>query len=160
MPFENSAGLGVFNFFGPRKVGEENIGIVKTEGAYNELIIDVDGAFINKVITDGTSKNLAIGKLPAGIKIKEVILEVDTVFVVGGTSPTFLVGTEGSEATNGVSFTEAQAEAVGTVVNTTFAGTWAAKLAAETQVGFALGGTTPTLSGGKARIIIRYIKAN
>ena len=41
MSFENSAGLGVNNHYGPRAVGGEE-GNIKTEGAYNEYSINVD----------------------------------------------------------------------------------------------------------------------
>jgi hypothetical protein len=158
--FANEAGLGVYNHYGPRVVGEEDGGVIKTEGAANEYSIDLTGEFINKVIADGTSRSMMLQKLPAGSLISTVLLEVEEVFVVGGTSPTLEIGTEGSEATNGASASEAQLEALGLYdLTSTLAGTWAASLAAETQIGFALGGTTPTLGdGGKARLVIRYYK--
>lgn len=54
---------------------------------------------------------------------------------------------------------EAQAEAVGTV-KPTLNGTWANPLAAETTVGIALGGTSPTVTeAGRVDILIEYKKA-
>ncbi len=158
MGYENSAGLGNFNHYGIRETNVEDIGIFKTEGVLNELSFDVTGSFISDVITNGTSKGLSTVVIPAGALIIEAIVNVTSVFTLGGTTPTIEVGTEGSEATNNFEISEAQAEAAGTVVITTFAGTWAARLAADTQIGFALGGSSPTIAaGGAARITIRFV---
>lgn len=43
MAFENSAGLGVNNHFGPRSSGGTE-GVVKTEGIVNEFVKDLTGA--------------------------------------------------------------------------------------------------------------------
>lgn len=157
MAYENSAGLGNYNHYGPRVVNKENAGAMKTEGSRYELSIDLDADFINDAVSNGTSRALSISKLPAGCLIAEVVLEVSSAFTLTGTTPTVEVGTEGGEAANGASLSEAQLEAVGVYdVSGTLAGTWAASLAAETQIGFALGGTSPTIAGGSARLVIRY----
>ncbi len=98
--------------------------------------------------------------LPAGSTFVEAIAEVTEAFVLGGTSPTIAVGTDGSEETNnGIELAEASAEATGTYYNATGAGTWANPLAADTDIGVALGGTTPTVTdAGEAKVVIRYIK--
>ncbi|NOQ73238.1 MAG: hypothetical protein GQ574_14620 [Crocinitomix sp.] len=79
--------------------------------------------------------------------------------MLGGTTPVIDIGTESTEATNGFTITEAQAEAVGMYdLTSALAGTWAAGLAADTTVGLLLGGTSPTVtSAGKAKIVIRYV---
>jgi hypothetical protein len=98
-------------------------------------------------------------KLPAGAVVKNVYVEVQEAFVLGGTTPTILLGTDTSEVTNGFVISEAQAEAVATYdVTGTLTGTWAAPLAAETTVGLAMGGTSPTsTTAGKAKVIVEYV---
>ena len=160
MSFENSAGLGTYNHYGPRVSNVEDGGNIKTEGIVNELTFDVTGEFINDVIAGGTSRSLSIMKLPAGAKILSAIVDVTTVFVASGTTPTVRVGTEGSEASNNFAISEAQLEALGTYEITSFNGTWAAKLTADTQIGFSMGGSSsPAVTdAGAARIVIRYVK--
>ena len=147
---------GVHNHYGARDVGKV-AGTFKTEGAMNELIIDLDGEMVG---AEGFA--LLAPVIPAGSRIEDVYLEVSEAFVLGGTSPLIEVGTEGSEATNGFSTTEAQAEAVGTYdLTSALSGTWASTtgLAANTTVGIALAGTSPTVTdAGKARVVIRYVK--
>lgn len=87
------------------------------------------------------------GTIPAGSVIRQVLVEVVEAFALGGTTPTFLIGTDGSEVTNGLVISEAQAEAVATYdVTATLTGTWDALLAAETTIGVALGGGSPTVT--------------
>ncbi len=149
MSKENSAGLGVNNFYGPRPTPDGAAGVLKTEGAYNELTIEFSGKNIND--------DVIIGRLPAGAKPIEAIVDIETAFVLGGTTPIVEVGTDGSEVTNGVSISEAIMEAVGTDIITTFAGTWANRLAAETVVSVALSGTSPTVTdAGNGRVVVRY----
>ena len=151
MSKENTAGLGVNNRYGPLATPNAAAGNFKTEGAYNELVIEFSGANIND---DDVS-----GFLPAGAKPVEWALEVKSVFALGGTTPVINFGTDGSETTNGLEISEAQAEAVGTYVSTTFAGTWQSRLAADTTVSVVLDGTSPTVtSAGEGRLVIRYIK--
>ena len=98
--------------------------------------------------------------LPAGSLPTLAYIDVSEVFVMGGTSPTILVGTSGSEATNGCVISEAIAEAVGTVdITSTLTGTWDASLAAATTVGVTMGGTSPTATStaGKARLVVQYV---
>lgn len=142
----------VHNHFGPREV-KGSTGTMKTSGASNELVIDLDGG----MVSDAAFPLLA-PKLPAGALIRDVTVEVQEVFALGGTSPTIEIGTEGSESTNGFTMTEAQAEAAATLnLTSALSGTWAAGLAAETTIGIAQAGTSPTVtSAGKARIVIRY----
>lgn len=154
MSFENSAGLNVNNHYGPRESGK-TVGVVKTEGRVYEASIYID----SETISNGGPLLVDL-KLPDSAIIEDAYVEVTEAFALTGTSPTILVGTDTSEATNGLAISEAQAEAVGTYdVTSTLTGTWASPLAAETTVGVALGGTTPAVgSAGKAKVIVRYTK--
>lgn len=151
MSKENSAGLGVNNHYGARSLTDGAAGVFKTEGLYNELVIELNGENINNDVISTMIRS--------GAKAIEAVVEVKEAFTLTGTTPTLEVGTDGSEATNGFSISEAQLEAEGTYVITSFNGTWANALAADTTVSVALGGTTPTVSGGKARIVVRYVNA-
>lgn len=144
----------VHNHYGPFS-GGKTVGVIKTEGAINEMTIDLDGAMVS-----AEAFPLLAPKLPAYSKVVAVYVEVETVFTLGGTTPAVSIGTEGSESTNGFDISEAQLEALGVYdVTATLAGTWAAGLTAETTVGIDLTGTTPTsASTGQARIVIQYVK--
>lgn len=145
----------VNNQYGQRDTGDTN-GVAKTEGFINELTIDLNGGNVG----DGAYALLA-PTLPAGAIIEDVYMEVTEVFVLGGTTPVIDVGTETSEATNGFTITEAQAEALGSYDLTgALSGTWAAPLAAATTVGVLLGGggSNTVTAAGKAKLVIRYAK--
>lgn len=151
--WEDSAGLSVNAHFGPRGTDDAG-GQVKTAGTIQELRFVLDGTMLSNQTLPLTRQTI-----PAGSKVIDVTLDVNEVFVIGGTTPTLDIGTDGSEGTNGVDFSEAELEATGITVETTRAGTWNAELAAETTVNIALGGTTPTsTSAGSATVIIRYRK--
>lgn len=145
----------VHNHYGPRNTGK-TVGKMDMDGVINELVIDLDGTMVGN-----EAYPLLAPTIPQYAIVEDVYLEVTEVFVLGGTTPAIEVGTEGSEATNGFTITKTQAEAVGTYdLTSALSGTWAAGLAAETTVGLALSGTSPTVtSAGKARVVIRYIKA-
>ena len=119
----------------------------------NELFVEIDGEMLGKAAWP-----LLAPKLPKGAKVRNVLLQITEAFNLGGTTPAIKIGTSGSEATNGISITEAQAEALGTYDLTgTLAGTWANPLAAGVTVGIALSGTTPTTTTvGRGRVVIRY----
>ena len=143
----------VNNHYGPKETGSAK-GVVKTEGPLNVLSITFDG-------TDLSNGDFPVGpdfKLPAGAVPERAYVKVTEAFVIGGTSPTANIGTDGSEGTNGVEISEAQLEATGTYdITSTLAGTWASPLAAQTTVGLAMDGTSPTsTSAGKAKLIIEY----
>lgn len=152
MGFENSAGLGVHNFFGPRGTRAPKGGI-KTEGSVMEMTFDIWGSSFGEGYSD---YNTVV--LPKGALVLDAFAHVSEVFVLGGTTPTILVGTKGTEETNGVSISQEQAQAVGTV-KLTPNGAWANSLATDTEVSFKLGGESPTVTGkGKVRVTIRYVK--
>lgn len=155
--FESTSGLGTRNFYGPRSAKEGIEGGIKTEGTIKELTLKFTGQNIND---DVFGTNLAV--LPAGARPIRAIVSINEVFALGGTTPTINIGTDGSEATNGVSIAEAQAEATGVLTDAdsgvAINGTWGSELAADTQVSVALGGTTPTVgAGGYAVVTIEYI---
>lgn len=146
--------------YGPRDTGG-TAGVIKTEGAMNELTIDLDWEVLSE---QAFVQTYAKPYLPALSRVTQVFLETEVAFTLGGTTPGVSVGTAGSEATNGVDITEAQLETVGFYdISSTLAGTWAAAggLTAKTNLGVVLTGTTPTFTNrvGRARLIIRYVAA-
>lgn len=164
-PFGNNVLVGsggnvtsvVHNNFGPRDTGE-TVGVNKVEGMKEELIIDLTPELIN----DG---QLIPFVLPAGAVIKDVYMDVETAFVLTGTTPAVEIGTAGSEATNGFTITEAQLEATASVnLTSALSGTWdgEAPLAANTTVGIVTSGTNPVVANnnGKARITILFDRIN
>lgn len=150
MAKENTAGLGVYNVYGPRKTAEGRSGQINTAGVVKELELDFRG----------DNYSLVSATLPAGAKVIECVADILEAFALGGTSPTLNIGTSGSAGTNyGIEISEAQAEAVNTVVyDNTAAGTWQSVLAADTTVVVGTDGTTPTVgTGGRAKVVIRYV---
>lgn len=143
----------VSNHYGPRETGKTQ-GVMNSSGAKHEMVLELDG----DMLTAGDFP-LLDPKLPANVLVTAAYFEVEEAFVLGGTTPTILVGTDTSEVTNGLVISEAQAEAVGVYdVTSTLTGTWAAGLTAATTVGLALGGTSPTsTSAGKGRVVVEYV---
>ena len=144
----------VNNHYGTRDTGK-TVGVAKTEGFVQELTLNIDGDMVG-----AGAYALLAPTIPANAIIEDVYMEVTEAFVLGGTTPVIDVGTEGTEATNGFTITEAQAEATGMYdLTSALSGTWAAGLAADTTVGLLLGGggANTVTSAGKAKIVIRYI---
>lgn len=152
MTLEANTGLNVKNHYGARETGR-GAGVLRTAGHSTELSIELSG----ELVGDETFVEEFV--IPAGSLILNAYVKVDEAFVLGGTTPTILVGTDGSEVTNGLVISEAIAEATGSADLTgTLTGTWAAKLAADTTVGITLGGTTPTVTdAGYARLVVEYV---
>lgn len=157
MGYESNTGLGVNNHYGERGTQDGSIGggDLPGNGAIKEAIIYIKGEDFGAGTAFDTQYTI-----PAGSKFLEAYAEITEAFVLGGTTPTINVGTNATEATNyGLELSEAQAEATDEVYNGTGAGTWASPLAADTVIGVALDGTSPTVtSAGKAKVVIRYIK--
>ena len=147
----------VSNQYGPRDDGG-TVGNIKTEGSKNELSFDLTGEAINRKNGSAADAFLVAPILPKGAKVTSVYLEVTEAFSATGTTPAVEIGTDGSEATNGFTTSEAQLEAVGVYdLTSALSGTWAAILAADTTVGVALSGTTPVFTDvGKGRYVIAY----
>jgi len=158
MGYEANTGLGVFNHYGTRdtEAGVVSGGFVETDGIVQEAVVYITGEDFGT----GTSFNTQL-TIPAGSKVLESYTDITTAFSLGGTAPTIVVGTDTSEATNfAVKLTQTQAQATTPIYSTTTGGTMSAVLAADTAIGVALGGTSPTVtSAGKAKVVIRYIKA-
>lgn len=137
--------------YGPRTSGHPN-GRVKTEGLSQELVIAFDYA-------DMTAGELELLNpiIPARSRVTKVVMINKTANV---TSSAILdVGTDGSEATNGFTISDAQLDAaVDTVVDLTGAlsGTWDAEapLAAATTVNIAL--LSGTITAGSYEVVISY----
>lgn len=148
----------VHNQFGPRKVGD-TVGVNKVEGVKEELIFDITPDIVNATV--GPFRPFV---LPAGAVITAVYLDVEKAFALGGTSPTILIGTSGSEVTNGFVISKALAEGTASSnLTATLAGTWdnEVPLAANTTIGITLGGTTPTIGlAGKARVTVLFDRIN
>lgn len=151
MAKENSAGLGVYNVYGPRETDEGRAGQINTAGVVKELEVSFRG--------DEGNYDTVTAVVPKGAKFIEAVATVVEAFDLGGTTPTINVGTSGSAGTNyAIEISEAQAESAGTVVyNGTGQGTWASPLAADTTLAVELDGTTPTIAEGEMTVVIRYI---
>lgn len=148
MTLENTAGLGVNNYYGPRDT-EDGIqgGIIRTDGVENELVIFI------------TNENFAStsATIPAGAIVVEAFAVIEEAFTfTGGSTPAMDVGTDSSEATNGI---DVDLTSTGTEAGT-LEGTWTAPLVAETIVGVATSGSPTTVDAGKAKVVIRYQHTN
>ena len=151
MGFESGTGLNVSNHYGPRDLGP-GAGVVGTLGREVELSIDLTG----EVVTNG-GPLLVDFTIPAGAIIEKAYLVVTEAATFGNADNVVDVGTDTSEATNGFTITDAQLIAIATVdLTSELSGTWAAPLAADTVVGTVVSGTTASMTGGKAKVIIKY----
>lgn len=161
MSFEDSAGLGVFNHFGPRYTQEGVLsgGKLPVQGSIDEMVIYVRAEDFGTDETFDTQFTLPAGSIPV-----DAIFEVTEAFTQTGgtTSLTLNVGTNGTEGTDGFSISDAATSlATTTEVDASGAGTWAAALAADTAVGVSLvagGGTITSVDAGEAKIVVRYRK--
>ena len=148
----------VHTHFGNRDTGGTT-GVLHRVGNKESLVISFDGKLYNDV-----DNVLVAHVIPAGSVIKGVYMDVKTAFTVGGTTPALEVGTDGSEATNGFTVSEAQLEATDSVnLTSALSGTWdgEAPLAADTTVGFALSGTSPTVDDdGEVVFTIDYVRTS
>lgn len=134
---ENSAGLGVFNNYGPRTVDEGRF----SEKRRQDSSLEVEVAF------HGNDFLTVVGEIPAGALLRAATVDIVEAFDVGGTTPNIAIGTDGSAATNGVLISEAILEAVGKAdIFGAAAGTWAALLASATTVAVELEGDTTVVT--------------
>lgn len=148
------------NRYNTQKLGEQ-LGVNHSDTAVTEITGTLTGEQLVRDVASGDGFLAGVVQLPVGAVLSDVIVQVKEVFVLGGTNPTILIGTQGSEVTNGFVISEAQAEAIGTYnVTASKVGTWAAPIATAAQLGVALGGTTPTVtSAGRLDYYIKYTKA-
>lgn len=151
MAYENSAGIGVFNQYGPRNTGGA-AGTEHSKSSVQVLTMELTGEMLNSAYTPPVF-------VPKGAKVIKATLRVDEVFVVSASGTVAIGGT--APGTNGVVLTEAQLEAVGTKdVSSVAVGTWATNSATGTtatqKVAKAITGTVAATSG-KGQLVVEYI---
>lgn len=151
MPFENSAGIGVSNFYGQRDTGG-SVGLEQSNDSMHHLKIAFTGASL-------ASAFLPPVVVPRGSQFKRAILRVDEVFNVSASGTLTFGGTV--PGTNGIVLTEAELEAVGTKTPaSTGAGTWSQASATGTtaaeRVTRAISGTIAATQG-KATLILEFV---
>jgi hypothetical protein len=155
MPFANSAGLGVNNYYGPRDAGGA-VGIEHGENSLWIMSVQITPDFYN-----GTYVPPFV--VPKGAQFKRAVLRVDEAFNITGTTPVLVIGATGTETTNGIVISEAELETIGTKTPaSTGTGTWAQSsttgTTAAAKVGKALTGTTPVavVGTGKATLVLEF----
>jgi hypothetical protein len=153
MAYENSAGLGVSNQYGPRNTGGA-AGTERSTGSIQTLTYDLTGEMLNSAYAPPVY-------MPKGAKVVKATLVVDEVFVVSAAGTVAVGGT--APGTNGVVLTEAQLEAVGTKdVSAVAVGTWATNSATGTtasqKLAKAITGTVGATSG-KGKLIVEFVRA-
>lgn len=156
MSYENKAGLGVNNQYGPRDTGGA-IGVERSINSDHKLEIQITaeflaGGFVPPVV------------IPKGALFTKAVLRVDEAFTLTGTSPGVAYGAVGAETTNGIALSQAELATVGTKIPaSTGTGTWTQNsgtgVAAAAKIGRALTGTTPAVSGtaGKATLTLHFV---
>lgn len=156
MPYQNTAGIGVNNQYGPRSVGN-TVGTDHSQNAVHELSLEITGTSL------ADSLFLPPFVIPKGAKFVRATLVVDQIFTLTGTTPTVQIGGT-APGTNGLTLSAANLGTVASLdVSAGLAGTWATASATGTtaneKVTIALGGTTPavTSGAGKASVVINYI---
>ena len=154
---ESTNGLGTKTVYGPRTSDEVSLGKGIVNGVTKEVRLVVKSESATVADFDGQLDDFDDVILPAGALPRRIVVRVKEAYVLGGTTPVISVGTEGTESTNGGDLAEASAEAAGTYEITSFNGTWAAALAADTVLGVNLGGTTPTITAaGISEFVVEY----
>ena len=150
MSIEKAEIRGVRTVYGTRVKGG-GVGQMQTAGVERELAVDLS--------VDYLTGDAYFGQvIPAGSVITSAYATITEAFE--GTGCIVDVGTDGSEATNGVTVAELELEAVGSYdLTAALSGTWAAgsALAADTEVGVALTGTFSG-SEGYGRVVVTYKK--
>lgn len=157
MGYDNGSALGVYNHYGVRTTGGA-IGMEHNYGSLWTVKIDLTGQSIADVIAGF----VVPAYVKKGMLLKSAVLRVDEVFVVTGTTPHLEIGSAGSVATNGITITEAQLEALGTTdITAASVGTWAedsSGIGADAKVGMSLEGDTAiAATSGKATVILEFV---
>ncbi len=147
MSIEQARVRGVNVNYGPRSVDEARY----SEKTRDDSSLEVEIAF------HGSDFTIVSGVIPAGALLRAATIDVLEVFVAGGTTPSLVLGTDGSEVTNGIVIAEAILEATGKAdLFSTATGTWAALLAAATTVAIALEGDTTITDVGHAVVKLYF----
>jgi len=159
MPYQNAAGINVFNQYGPRSTGT-SVGTDHSQNSVHELSIEFSGTSLND------SLFVPPYVVPKGVRFTRATLDVRSAFTLTGTTPTVIFGGT-APATNGITLAAASLAAVAALdVSSSLTGTWATNSAAGTtaseKVTVALGGTTPAVTAGvgKASLVLHYIYKN
>lgn len=152
------------NFMGARRSGGAQ-GPEKVTGSIEQLVLFLDGALINDLgATTAGANPLVPLYLPAGATIRDVYYDGETAFTLTGGSPTILIGTSGSEVTNGLVISQAVAQSTNTArLTSTLTGTWTVNtpLQARTRVSIVLGGAGPGIDRlGKGKVTIEFWRPN
>lgn len=143
---KNNTGLGVKTPYGPRSTDEGRVGHLQGFGAEKELVLQFRPEYAS----------LVDAVLPKGAIVKEAFATVKEALVTTGAATKMVIGTDGSAATNGISFTKAQVEAAGTYKSAAATGTWVNPLAAVTKI--QVGVDAGTLGAvGDIVVVIRYV---
>lgn len=157
MSYANTAGLNVYNQYGARETGG-GVGIEHGYGSLWTVKIDLTG----QSIADAVAGFVPPQYVKKGMLLKSAVLRVDQVFVVTGTTPHLEIGSAASVATNGITITEAQLEALGTTdISAAAVGTWATSgsgITADAKIAMSLeGDTAVSASTGKATLILEFV---
>jgi len=160
MGYENSAfphtsGTS-YNQYGTRDTQDSTVlsgGQLHGNGAESELVVYLNGdEFAGGAVAVASS-----GTLPAGAVVIGATMEITSAITMGHADNDIVVGTSTTETTNGIDFDNTTGAAA-TYAHDAINGTWAAPLAADTIVAFDVAGTTPSMTGGQAKVVIRYTK--
>jgi hypothetical protein len=154
MAFENTAGLGVNNQYGPRNTGGA-AGLEQGTNSVARLSISITGEMLNSGFVTPQS-------IPKYASFKSAHITVHEAFVVTGTTPTILVGAAGSVATNGFIISETELETLGSrKLANDGEGTWdvahATGTTAAALVDFAFEGDAAVTNAGRATLVLEYV---
>lgn len=155
MSKENTAGLGVDSRYGPVDIPDGAGGVIKTEGAYNEMTIEFGADDIN-------SPGYQVHIDARNIRFVDFVFEVEEIVTGVAGAPLagpLYVGTWGTATVDGLVISAAQAGSAGLVSlpDTLFNGDWANTIIdnAGLKVSVACG---EVVEGGKIRVVARYVK--
>jgi len=155
MSYENSAGLGVTNQYGVRDTQDSAVlsgGKVESQGSVHEAVVYFTGEEISgtEVVTSLT--------VPAGSRVLDATLEIVEAIAMGNADNDIVIGTAGDSEVDGADFDNTTG-AVGAYNASAINNDWAGVLAADTSVAVQVTGTTPdNTTGGKGKIVVRYLK--
>lgn len=151
MGYEDTSGLGAVQHYGPRTLHGELGGFKKTEGVSNEVEYIFDYSDL-----PATADVLA-HSYPAYAKITNVITEILSDVTLGGDRTGITVQHVIGDADTGADAAGALTRGT-TVVDATVAYTSVGNAAAKLATALvATGGTNGAITGGKFRVIVKYV---
>lgn len=140
------------------RIADEEAGFGETGavGSFKEVALVVTGLdFVSNVYIGNANLTLPKGAMIHGASL----VEVESAFTLGGTTPTILIGVSGSIATNYLASVSSAQAGAAAAYNISPAGTLAVNtpLTADAIITVALGGTTPTVtSAGRLTLRVTY----